>query len=467
MLPIIVLSAINGFHETIKARILDKDFHLQIFHQDENFENAEKLCVELKKIPGLKYAFPYHDGKAIIKYESEKTGIVLRGYIPEMYFTDKSFKNNFRIIETEFFPSKNTLTIDDYKKITDTLSDSDRRFFAECYNIKSSENIYELKSDLLLSKKDKLTDLFISLLYLKENTIILGDRLAEQLGVKINGIVEIYVDREGPVASFNFGVKRFKVTGIFRSGYTDFDKNMAFINLNDAQKIYNYVVDFYGIKSYKVYGIGVKIDNIDDYLLVKSEITAKFPELRVRTYQQTNGNILYAFEWEKKLMMVVLLIMVIATVLTVMLILTIVVMDKKKEIGILKSFGVKTSIIKSIFIFEGYLISFIGTLLGLILGILITINIKEVALFVEWLVNSYINLVKDTWIGILFGIDKNTGTWEIITSRSLYSRNFPYKIDFFDIFLITIMTLFWSLVGALLPAKRATKITVIEAIRHE
>jgi lipoprotein-releasing system permease protein len=404
--PVMVMSIINGFHENIQSKILDKDFHLQVYQRDDMLEDYLKVCNDLKKIKGIKDAFPFHDGRAIIRYEGEKTGVVIRGYTNRMYHADKSFRRNFKIIR---------------------------------------------------GKWD----------FTKANRIILGARLAESLGVVPGDIVEVYVDREENTTGFDFSIKRFKVSALFRSGYADFDKNLVFTSLSDAQKLYNYSSDFFGIKGYRAWGIGVKLDNIKDYLNIEKLIVDKFPQLKVRNYVQLNGNLLYAFQWEKKLMMVVLIIMVIATVLTVMLILTVVVMDKKKEIAILKSFGVSHSSIKRIFIAEAFLISFFGTLTGLILGVLLTVNVREIAVFIEKSVNLFIDLVKGNFIGDFLGIYKTTAKWEIVSKTSAYSRMFPYRIYFSDLFILSCMTIFWSLIGGLLPARKATRITVIEAIHNE
>ncbi len=401
-----VMSIINGFHYNLRSKILDKDFHIQVYQRDDIFDDYKKIIKKIQAFEQVKYAFPFHDGKAIIKYESEKTGIVIRGYVQRMFKQDKSFRRNFKINEGKV-------------------------------NLK------------------------------KQNRIVLGERLAFRLGAKIGSIVEVYVDRKESQTGFDFGIRRFKVSAIFRSGYGEFDSNIAFISLRDAQKLYNYSVDFFGIKSYKIWGLGVKLYNADKAGQVGKKIRNLFGDLRIRTFEQLNGNLLYAFRWEKRLMMVVLIIMVIATVLTVMLILTVVVMDKKNEIGILKSFGVSHNAIRRIFIAEGFIISFTGTLFGIILGIVLTVNIKELAHFIEWIVNSFISVIDKTWIANVLGYENGIKKWEIISARSAYSRNFPYKIEYMDIFLLAVVTIFWSFIGALLPAKKATQISVLEAMRNE
>ncbi len=406
-IPVMVMSIVNGFHDNIKSKILDKDFHLQVYHRDDLFENYQKTIKDIKSIRGVKHVFPFHDGRAIIKYETEKTGIIVRGYTQNMFDNDESFKKNFKIVKGKV----------DFKH--------------------------------------------------KTNRIVLGVRLALKLGLKIGDITELYVDRRESSTGFDFGIKRFKVTAIFRSGYGEFDKNIVFISLSDAQKLYNYEVDYFGIKSYKIWGLGVKLNTPNDIQRVGREIKQRFTNLRLRNFEQLNGNLLYAFRWEKRLMMVVLIIMVIATVLTVMLILTVVVMDKKKEIGIMKSFGVSHSTIKKIFVAEGFIISLAGTFCGLLLGVILTINIKEIAVFIEWVVNSFITIVQGTWISDLLGYKEKIPVWQIVSESSSYSRNFPYRIEFSDLFLLSVVTLFWSLIGALLPAKKATQISVLEAIRNE
>ncbi len=405
-MPIMVMSIVNGFHYNIRSKILDKDFHLQVYHRDDMLDNYNKVIKEIEKIAGIKHAFAFHDGKAIIKFEGEKTGIAIRGIEQRMYEQDESFRSSFRLI----------------------------------------------KGNVHLSAG---------------NRIILGIRLAKLLRAKVGDVIELFVDREENTTGFNFAVKRFKVGGIFQSGYNDFDSNLVFISLKDAQVLYNYESDFFGIKNYRAWGLGLKLHDPEKIEKIRQVILDTFTDLRVRTFMQLNGNLLYAFDWEKKLMMVVLLIMVMATVLTVMLILTVVVMSKKKEIGILKSFGVKHSVIMRIFLIEGFIISFTGTLIGIILGVVLTIFVKEIALSMEYFVNHFIDIVRGTWIGGLLGIEKNMAGWEIVSAGSHYSRNFPIRIYFSDIFILSVMTLFWSLIGALLPAKKATKITVIEAIRHE
>ena len=259
-------------------------------------------------------------------------------------------------------------------------------------------------------------------LTLSANQIIVGNELAGRLGLKLGDTMDVISSTWGETYNFT-------IAGIFNSGMYDYDLNLVFVNIKDAEDIFS--------TQGRVTGLGIKIDDELKAEDVKKAINRKlgYPYW-ARTWIDSNRNLFSALKLEKTVMFIILTLIVIVASLNIASSLIMTVMEKTKDIGILKSVGATSTSIVKIFVFEGFLIGLIGTSLGAALGI-----------FLSWLIKTYqfVKLPEDVY----------------------YIDKIPVKIEPFDIFCIILAALVISLFSTIYPSVRASKLEPVEALRYE
>ncbi|MDH4129376.1 MAG: FtsX-like permease family protein [Spirochaetota bacterium] len=437
MIPMVTMSVMNGYQESLKSKHINKDFHVKIYKSRLN--GSEELINKIKKIPELKNKISnitlfygddnpsIRDGFALVKYKDSKYfKILMRGAEPNFYIKDNSFNKHFPIISGNINLNKKfRIIIGD--KLVKFLNPNEKDYIRFVENIKTG---VEETISVLIFKKTNLDDAM------------------EDFDTKKN-IISIF---------------KLRVSGIFKSGYSEYDQYLSFMSLDTAQTIFkpNIIGNKDRIKP--LTGVGIKLHNRNDSDYVENIINKKFENkyLYIKTWKSSNSNLLQAFDFEKNLMSIVLAIMIVATVIiTIYVNLNIVVMDKKREIGILKSFGVKNNMINSIFIIEGFLIGLIGAILGIMLSILIIISLVDIIECIEDLVNKiiyYINPIIKQQV---------TAKWSFFSGGLEHLRSSLYIINYFDLFWLSSLAIFVSMLAAYFPARKSTQENITGVIRYE
>jgi lipoprotein-releasing system permease protein len=268
--------------------------------------------------------------------------------------------------------------------------------------------------------------------------IILGVELAKQLGVSINDPVQV-ISPLGTITPMGMmpKMKRFRVVGIFHSGMYDFDTKFAYISIDSAQKFLN--------MGSRVTGIEVKSDNIYQVKEIGKEIRKKlgFP-FWTKDWIEMNRNLFSALKLEKIAMFILLVLIVLVAAFNIISTLIMVVMEKHKDIAILKSMGASSRGILKIFIIEGGVIGLVGTALGTIVGLAMAFNLDQIVAFLE----------------NLFG-------FKILSPDVYYIEKFPSQVNPLDIALIVTTAILISLLATLYPSWRASKLDPAEALRYE
>ncbi|MCJ7784829.1 MAG: lipoprotein-releasing ABC transporter permease subunit, partial [Desulfobacterales bacterium] len=257
--------------------------------------------------------------------------------------------------------------------------------------------------------------------------IILGVELAKQLGVSLNDPIQV-VSPLGTMTPMGMmpKMKRFRVVGIFHSGMYDFDSKFAYISIDSAQKFLN--------MGSRVTGIEVKSNNIYQVKEIGKEIRKKlgFP-FWTKDWIEMNRNLFSALKLEKIAMFILLVLIVLVAAFNIISTLIMVVMEKHKDIAILKSMGASSMGILKIFIIEGGVIGLVGTALGTIVGLGMAFNLDKIVAFLE----------------NLFG-------FKILSPDVYYIEKFPSQVNPLDIGLIVMTAILISLLATLYPSWRAS-----------
>ncbi|MDD3905908.1 MAG: lipoprotein-releasing ABC transporter permease subunit [Candidatus Omnitrophica bacterium] len=270
---------------------------------------------------------------------------------------------------------------------------------------------------------------------LKDNEVVLGSELADKLDVDVGGMVTLVSpalirDKKfKPSGVFSVEGKDFRVAGVFKSGMYEYDSNLAYIGLSGAQELLA-VGDM-------ATGLSIKVDDAFNIDGVKSALRMKMgPSYDVRTWADLNRNLLEAIKLEKTVMFIILILIVMVACFNIASTLIMTVLEKTKDIGILKAIGAANSDIMAVFALEGALIGFFGTALGAIFGFLAC-----------WCLKTYkfIDLPKDVY----------------------YLDKLPVRMDPSEIILIIIASMLLSLIAAIYPAYRASRLEAVEALRYE
>ncbi|MDO8603227.1 MAG: lipoprotein-releasing ABC transporter permease subunit [Candidatus Omnitrophota bacterium] len=259
-------------------------------------------------------------------------------------------------------------------------------------------------------------------LELKKDTVMIGKELSLRLGLKIGEIISL-------VSAADPQPKSFKVTGIFNSGMFEYDMNLIFTNLEGAQAFYA-TGDVAG-------GIGVRVDDVNSADRIKKDVQEKIGfDYWVRSWSELNKNLFSALKLEKITMFIILALIVVVACFNIASTLIMMVMEKTKDIGILKSIGVDNSGIRRIFMLDGFLIGFAGTVIGAIGGFGLCYLLKTY---------QFIKLPKDIY----------------------YIDRLPVNLELSDSITVIAAAVLISLLSTLYPSWQAAKMEPVEALRYE
>lgn len=376
MVLITVLSVMNGFDEEIHNRFFGMAPEITLTGPNDKLSNWQELAKKIQTVPGIKAIAPYVGGQGLLTGDGQVLPIVLTGVSPA-----------------------------------------------------EEEGVTHLSTKLLAgSVKD-----------LNHFGIILGKGLADSLNVMIGDMVTVMIPQAtvtpaGMIPRF----KRFKVAGVFTAGPGfSFDTKIAFINIEDAQKLMQLGDEVTGVK--------IKIDNVYQ----APELSDKLASLLGEGYQIGNwttqyGPFFQAIKMEKTMMFLILLLIIAVAAFNLVSSLVMVVNDKQAEIAILRTIGATPRTILGIFIVQGMMVGLVGTFMGLIGGVLLAHNATAI-------VNG---------LQSLFQIK--------VLSSSIYFVDFlPSKILLSDLVEVCVLALLMSFAATIYPAWRASKTVIAEALHYE
>ncbi|RJP23609.1 MAG: lipoprotein-releasing ABC transporter permease subunit [Candidatus Abyssobacteria bacterium SURF_5] len=327
---------------------------------------------------------------------------------------------------------------EDLKRIPEVLESAP--FFAGQVLLKSDNAVTGAAIRGVVPEEEEKVSDFGKYLHgtLRDGGIVLGTELARQLGAfpgdTIKVISPYFVST--PMGEVPYK-KNLTVTGLYTSGMYEYDSTFCFVTISQAQRLF-------GVER-TISGIEVKIADPMKAGVVAVSITRQLDDgLWARSWMDLNRTFLAALRHEKIIMAVILILIIVVAAFNIASTLIMVVMEKTRDIGILKSIGAPRSAIRTIFMIDGLLVGTIGTFLGVVFGYL--------------LANSLDSVVK--LIGTFFGI-------ELFPSTIYYFDKIPVDTSIFDTCWIAGSAIVLSLLASLYPAWQASKLNPVEALRYE
>ena len=257
---------------------------------------------------------------------------------------------------------------------------------------------------------------------LGQDGVIVGKELALYLGLGLNSNLLVY----SPLGKqYNL-----KVVGIFNSGMYDYDMTLVFTHLNLAQQIL-------GLPN-QISAIAIKLDNLYLAGKVRDELSAILGfNYSLKTWMEANQNFFAALKLEKLTMFIILTLIILVASFNIVSTLIVMVVEKTKDIGILKACGMTSASIRTIFTYEGLIIGFLGTFFGASGGLLLCALLKKY---------QFIKLPQDIY----------------------YIDRLPVFIELWpDIVLIILSAMVITLISTIYPANKAAQLKPVEALRYE
>jgi lipoprotein-releasing system permease protein len=386
---IIVLAVMNGFETDLRNKILGINSHIVLMKHTGAMRDYQKVMNEISDVEGVVASTPFIYSQAMLKNGGHTSGVILRGML-----TDSAFK----VINLG------------------KMQEGDINYLSGKYR-----NSLRLTDDTSMLPG-----------------IVIGKELAKNMGIFLFEPVNIIspMGISTPMGMIP-KMKKFIVVGIFDSGFYEYDSTLAYISLKDCQ-------EFLSLGE-QVTGLEIKVDDIYKANVIAKSIERKlgFP-FWARNWMEMNKNLFAALKLEKRVMFIILSLIVLVAAFNIICTLIMIVMEKNKDIAVLKSMGATSKSIMKIFIYQGLTIGAIGTLMGCIGGLTVALNLEKVSVFIE----------------NLFG-------FKILPGDVYYLSQLPSQVNYSDVLIIIVGTMLICFLSTIYPSRRASKLDPAEALRYE
>jgi lipoprotein-releasing system permease protein len=377
MALIVVIAVMAGFESDMKTRILGVESHVVLMRYGGDFTDYHHALDEIKQIRGVESATPFIYSQIMLRSQTGLSGAMLRGIDSE------SAGQVIKILDQGML---------------------------ERMARPSAENPANGGADNIPG-------------------VILGKELAHTLGVGQGEVVYLILPT-GMVSPIGHmpAMKRFKVAGIFESGIYDYDGSLVYIQMEEAQKMLR--------MEGAVTGIEIYVNDIYRAKELGRQIVQKLGDSYwARDWTQMNQTLFSALKLEKTVMFIILTLIILVAAFNIAGALIMMVMEKTKDIAILKAMGATNRHIRRIFVYKGLIIGLFGTVLGEILGLSLCAILKRYK-FIE------------------------------LPSEIYYITTLPVQIEMLDVIFIALAAMAICYVATLYPAHQASKLNPAEAFRY-
>lgn len=376
---IIVLGMMSGFRKEFQTKILSGTAHLNLTHKSRRpIEDYRPLVSKLQTLPHIRAASATLYQRVLIQGQKDTTGAVLKGV-----------DMNARPEANEVFQ----FTVE-----------------GDPYSLADPEMDPETQA--------------------KVDQIILGSELARTIGLGIGDVATV-ISPEGHLTPIGLAprYRDFKVAGIFASGLSDYDETWAYISLDAAQRLSS-ADDVAEV-------IQMKVDDVDAVKQIGREVLAAVgDDFDVQDWQQLNAPIYSALSYEKYLSGIALLIVIGIAALNIITVLIMIVMEKHRDIAILKAMGATNRSVMYLFMIQGLLIGFVGIVVGVLAG------------------ESFCYLA-------------NAHRWIKLPAGAYALDYLPFHSGALDMILVAGVTILISFVSTVYPSWSAARLDPVEALRYD
>ena len=386
---IIVLSVMNGFEDNLKEKILGVNANVVVTgFGSEGIREYGDVAGQVRKVSGVTGATPFTYSQAMISSRGGVLGAVIRG-----------------------------VDLDTVGSVT------------------------VLPDKIKQGKLEGIAVPFVPEAGAPEGDgpgIVIGRELASNIGVSVGDKVNVVspmgtMTPAGPVPR----MATFTVSGIFELGMYEYDSSMAFISIENAQKFFRL--------GDTVTGVEVKIEDIYKAGEVADSIMQQLQgPYFTRTWMEMNRNLFSALKLEKVAMFIILTLIILVAALNIISTLIMVVMEKGKDIAILKSLGATSGSIMKIFMIEGIIIGITGTFFGTLLGVGAALNMQMIVEFIE-----------------------KVFQFKVLPPSVYYIDTFPSKVEPATVVVVVLISLCISFLATLYPSWQASRFDPVEGLRYE
>jgi len=377
-LLIIVLSVVNGFEKELESKLLVMSGHANIEDPSGELSNREQLTTIAKNNNNVSDVSAYVQSMGMLVYEDRLSSVIFRGI-------NSISLNNKNPEFSDFIKQGNILGI--------------------------RKNSFK---------------------------VIIGQDLADYLRVEIGDIVNLNLT-EGistPMGIFPRS-KDFEVSGIFRAGMSEYDRNLVLIDISDAQRLMR--------MGDSVTGLRLSVENIYEANQTVREVALSMGgNFLIGDWTQSHSNLFFSIRITKSILFIILLSVIAVASFNIVSTLIMVVKEKESDIAILRTNGISSYSILKIYIYHGFIIGFLGTVLGVIMGSFLALNFETIIAIIE----SSFNM-------------------KILASEVYFISDVPADLRIIDVVTVATIAFIMTLFSTIYPAWAALRVPPSEILRYE